>query len=413
MKIWTKPSPSTTPAEPAPELPTALPTELTAGVQPGAGWSGPVPTPRRPRRSIGGMFKRHPFFWTVLVPTVFAAVYFFAIAAPQYVSEARFVVRGRSAAPSSPLSEAISSAGFRATSEDAAGVKEYILSLDAVGALRQRLDLVALFRRPEADPVSRLWWAEPPAERLFDYFVRMISVEPDITSGIVTLKVRAFRPEDSQALAEGLLALSEGLINRLNVRMQEDSLRVAREELERAENRVLATQSALTVFRERERSVDPNRSAALALETVARLENQLAQTQAELSEAGNFARADAPRMVTLRNRVDALTRQVAEERRRISSTDAGLSQQIGEYERLSALRDLARAQLVSATNSMERARIDAQRQQIFLLRVVQPNLPEYARFPHRYKEVLYLFIVLSVAFGLGWLLVAGTREHAA
>ena len=115
----------------------------------------------------------------------------------------------------------------------------------------------------------------------------------------------------------------------------------------------------------------------------------------------------------LRNRIEALTAQVAEERKRTSANESGLSQQIGEFERLSLDRELARAQLSSATASLEKARVDAQRQQLFLLRIVEPNLAEYARYPKATLTVLYLFLTLSVAYGLAWLLIAGMREHAA
>jgi capsular polysaccharide transport system permease protein len=293
------------------------------------------------------------------------------------------------------------------------GVRDYLRSHDAVAELRRRLPLTEMYRRPEADLVARLWWEDPSAERLLDYFARMVAVEYDTSSGISALKVRAFRPEDARQIAENLLGLSETLVNRLNQRIHDDALRVAREDLARAEARVAAAQTELTAFRQRERQVDPSRSAALALETVNRLEGALAQARAELQEAQNFARGENPRIVQLRNRTAALERQVTEERRRISSSEEGLSQQIGEYERLNTERELARVQLTSATNSLERARVDAQRQQIFVLRVVEPNLAERARYPRTFLNVLYVFLCLSVVYGLAWLLIAGTREHAA
>ena len=73
---------------------------------------------------------------------------------------------------------------------------------------------------------------------------------------------------------------------------------------------------------------------------------------------------------------------------------------------------MATAQLASATASLEKARGDAQRQQIFLLRVVEPNQAEYARYPKASLTTLYIFACLSVAYGLAWLLIAGMREHA-
>lgn len=399
MTIWTKQSP-----------PTRLP---DATLDP-AGWSGPVAAPGLLAR-LRRLVKRNAYKVTVLLPTLLAALYLYGVAAPQYESEARFIVRGRSGAGGGGgggLGEMMAGAGFRPASEDAMGVRDYLQSHDAVAALRERMPLIEIFRRPEADLLARLWWEAPTAERLLDYFRRMAGAEYDTTSGITTLRVRSFRADDSQVIAQHLLTLSEELVNRLNGRLQEDGLRVAREEVARAEARLAAAQLAIGEFRERERAVDPTRSAGLALDNIGRLEGALAQARAELAEAQRFARADNPRLLQLRNRVEALNGQVAEERRRFGGADDRVSQQVGEFERLSVERELARAQLASAAASLERARGDAQRQQIFLLRVVEPNLAEYARYPKASLTVLYVFACLSVGYGLAWLMIAGMREHA-
>ena len=400
MTIWTKRSPST-------KLPEA------AGVLDTAGWSGPVPAPGGLGARLRRAAKRNSFKLTVLLPTAIAAAYLVFIATPQFDSEARFLIRGRSPAPPSGISEMMAGAGFRPSQEDAMGIRDYLQSHDAVGALRTRVPLVDIFRRPEADLLARLWWEEPSAERLLDYYRRMVTVEYDTTSGITALRVHSFRAGDSQGIARELLSLSEAMVNRLNERLQQDGLRVAREELGRAEARLSATQLAMTDFRERERAVDPTRSGAVAVENIGRMEGALAQARAEMGEATRFARGDNPRVMQLRNRIEALTAQVAEERKRTSANESGLSQQISEFERLSLDRELAWAQLSSATASLEKARVDAQRQQLFLLRIVEPNLAEYARYPKATLTVLYLFLTLSVAYGLAWLLIAGMREHAA
>ena len=402
MTIWTKRSPST-------KLPEATDVLDTAG------WSGPVPAPGRFGARLRRAANRNSYKLTVLLPTAIAAAYLVFIATPQFDSEARFLIRGRSPAPPSGISEMMASAGagFRPSAEDAMGIRDYLQSHDAVGALRAKVPLVDIFRRPEADLLARLWWEQPSAERLLDYYRRMVTVEYDTTSGITALRVHSFRAEDSQGIARELLGLSEAMVNRLNERLQQDGLRVAREELGRAEARLSTAQLAMTEFRERERAVDPTRSAVVAVENLGRMEGALAQARAEMGEATRFARGDNPRVMQLRNRIEALTAQVAEERKRTGANESGLSQQIGEFERLSLDRELARAQLSSATASLEKARVDAQRQQLFLLRIVEPNLAEYARYPKATLTVLYLFLTLSVAYGLAWLLIAGMREHAA
>ena len=404
MKIWTRQSPLTTP----PDAPIG-----TTGY---AGWSGPASAPPPGRLAQAWrLAKRHSFISTVCLPTLLAALYLFLVAAPQYTSEARFLVRGRQQSSGMPggIGEMMSQAGFKAGSEDALGIRDYLRSHDAVGALRNRVDLVAMYRRPEADWFARIWWAQPAAERLLDYYNNMVTPEYDTSSGITTLRVRAFRATDARDITTELLALSEGLVNKLNQRLTEDSLRVAREEVERAENRVNTTQARVTAFRERERQLDPGRSSSMTVETIGRLEGQLIQARAEMTEAQTFARGDNQRLLQLRNRVEALTRQVADERQRLASANTGVTQQVGEFELLSTERELARLQLGAANVAMERAMADAQRQQIFILRLVEPNLAERPLYPKATQSVLYLFICLSVAYGVATLLLAGMREHAA
>lgn len=399
MTIWTRRSP-----------PTALPegTGFDLGQ-----WSGPVAAPPGRLARLLRLARRRLFALLVLLPTALVALYFAAFAAPQYESEARFVVRGRQPAPTGGVAELLGGTGIARASEDAMAVRDYLGSHDAVAALRARLDLIGIYRRPEADLVARLWSEAPDAERLLDYLRRMARAELDTTSGIATLRVRAFRAEDAAAVAATMLALAEAMVNRINQRLYADQLAVAQAEVERAEARVAAAQRAITAFRARESAPDPGRSAALALETIARLEAALAQARADFAEAARFARADNPRLVQARNRVDALAEQVAAERAALGIANPVVPAQLGAFESLTLERDLAQAQLASATASLERARVEAQRQQVFLLRIVEPQRAEWARHPRGLITILTVFAGLAVAYGLAWLLIAGMREHAA
>jgi len=396
MKIWTKQSPST-----------SLP-DLASEV---AGWAAP---PRAPaRRRLRAVFARHPFALLVLLPTLLVAGYFLGFAAPQYDSEARFMIKGSApVAGAGSLSDLARASGFTPSSQDSLAVRDYLGSHDAVRRLGETLPLIEIFRRPEADPLARLWWSNPPAERLLDYYQRMVGADYDTTSGITTLRVRSFRAEDSKAIAERLLGLSEEMVNRLNQRQLADALRIAREEYEIAEARLTRVQLDMTAFREREKAVDPARTAGITLEIIGKLDGALAQARAELTEALRFTRPDNPRVLQLQNRVAALEGQAATERARATVGDQALPQQIGAFERLNVERELARGMLASATASLERARMEAQKQQIFLQRVVEPNLAEYARYPKSIQTILYVFFCLSLLYGLLWLLVAGIREHA-
>jgi capsular polysaccharide transport system permease protein len=71
----------------------------------------------------------------------------------------------------------------------------------------------------------------------------------------------------------------------------------------------------------------------------------------------------------------------------------------------------ANRQLASALASLEQARNEAQRQQLYIERVAQPSLPDDAMEPRRLRAVLAVFVLGLVAWGVLSLLVASVREH--
>jgi capsular polysaccharide transport system permease protein len=63
--------------------------------------------------------------------------------------------------------------------------------------------------------------------------------------------------------------------------------------------------------------------------------------------------------------------------------------------------------------ALENARLQALRQQLFVVKVVRPNLPERALFPRRTMMTATVFLALLLTYSIGWLIIAGMREHAA
>jgi len=368
---------------------------------------------RRPSFLGRALWRRRFYLLLVALPTLLTALYLYGFATGQYVSEARFLVRGRQESQSSSaIGAMIGAAGFKQANEEALAVRDYLQSHDALRALNGNADLVGIYRRPEADLLARLWVAEPSAELLHYYHNSMNTVKNDAASGITTIRARAFRPEDARLLAEEQLRMSEAFVNQLSARAREETLRIAGEELARAERRVMESQAAVTAWRQREQAVDPARSAAIGLEGLGALEASLTAARAELQEKSAYMRPDNPQIATLRNRIASLQAEIAEQRRRMTQGGQALPGQLAAYERLALERDFADKQLASATASLETARLDAQRQQLFLARVVEPNLAEYPLYPRAGLIVISVFVVLSILYGIGWMLVAGIREHA-
>lgn len=363
---------------------------------------------------------RIPFMFVAIVafPTLIAIIYFTFIAAPLYVSDARFVVRSRSEGAPAGLGSVLQSVGqsfgvsFGQSATDAFEVQAYMASRDAAADLIRQHNLRVLLARHEAD-----FWARFPRpfennsfESLYKNYGRFVTVGYDQQTGISTLRVKAFRARDAQEIAEALLNGGEVLVNRLNDRSMADAVFQAQRQLMEAETRGVVAQATLTAFRNRERMIDPDKSAVGGLELTGKLETQLATLRAE--RAGLAASApDSPQLSVLDKRITAFGSQLEMERSRIAGENDSLAPKVGEYERLTLERDLAVKTIESAVASLESARVDARRKQLYLERVVSPNAPDRAEQPQRLYSILTVFAVTLVTYGIIMLFLAGLREH--
>ncbi|EPR14872.1 hypothetical protein M527_27215 [Sphingobium indicum IP26] len=354
------------------------------------------------------------FLGIVILPTLIVAAYYYLIASDQYASSADFVIRhAETSANSGNYGQLFGfNFGTSSTASEAFVVENYLLSHDAVAKLRREDNLVARFRPEGADLFSRLWYADPTPEQLQKYYKKQVEIEQNETSGITHLKVHSFRPEDSRALTVKLLEMGEQQINAINERTYRDQVEAAKRELDIAAAKLTTIQKQLTGFRRGHADIDPEGTGRAQLGLVTNLTASLVQARAQLRAMGQAVSSDSPQYIALKRQVQALEAQVAGQTSRIAGTETSVANRLGDYEQLVIQREEA-AKLHAATAAQyAQAQAEAKRKQLYLIRIVEPNLPVKSLYPERGKIVLTVLASLFFAYAIGWLLWAGVKEHS-
>jgi capsular polysaccharide transport system permease protein len=355
------------------------------------------------------------WFWAIVgLPTLVAGVYYFAIASDLYLSEAKFIVRSPKQVQTSSIGALIQSTGLARAVDDTAVVEDFIMSRDAVRKLERENDLRALFDRPEGDFVTRFpgILRRSDFEALFRRYDHFVSVETDHTSGVTALRVKAYRPEDAQTIARALLNYSEQLVNELNERARQDALGTAAHEVDRAQEQVSGIQRQLTAYRVEQKMLDPKSASTGVLELIGQMNAAQATARQQLGELFKNS-PSSPQIPLVQTRIASLDKLIAEERAKLSGETNSVVATLTEYERLALDRELAEKALASAFTSLEAARLEAQRQQLYLETIAQPNLADYPLYPKRIVSFGMVLVSCLLAYGIAWLLVISAREHAA
>lgn len=352
------------------------------------------------------------FLVIVVIPTLIAALFYGLIASNRYVSEATFIVRGASQQSASGITAMLRSFGLSRGEDDTRAVQDYMLSREAVRQLDARHQLRDVFSRSGTDWFTRFpsFWRRNTAESLFDYYLGRVTVFYNQTTGITSLRVSAYTPEDAQVMAQTLLSISEELVNRLNARAQRDAIEHAQSEVARGENKVIASQRAITEFRNKELIFDPSSNSAKSLEIVGKLAGELARTKTVLDETRTAA-PSSPSIQGLRVRSDALQEQIRLEQAKLAGGDNALASKMSAYERLVLGREFADRELTLAASALEVARQEARKQHIYIETIASPHLPDESTDPRRWRGFFTVFIFAIAIFSVTWFVYVGAKEQ--
>ncbi len=354
------------------------------------------------------------FLCLVLVPTALAALYFGFLAHDVYVSESQFVVRTVQRQMPSGLGSLLQGSGLTQGSNDVYGVQSFLTSRDALQSLEQRYHLKRSFGSRAVDVLARfdpLGW-DDSFESLLRYYQKfVVNTDLDSTSSILTLTVRAFSAEESQAINEGLLKMSEDFVNRLNERARNDLVRFATADVESAEKQQRAAVLALSQYRNNQALYDPGMQSDLQLRAVGALREELVTTRKQLADLRTIA-SDNPQLPVLQSRIRVLQGEIASEMAKVAGDRSSLSSKVPQYEAITLDRDFAAKYLAVALDSLEQARESAMSQQLYIERIEAPNKPDVPIEPRTLRDIAATLLVSLILWAVTSLMVTAVREHS-
>ena len=372
-------------------------------------------TPARQNAFSVWLKKRRWFILCVIVPTALAAIYYGFIASDIYVSESRFVVKSPDEKRSqmSTLANLVQTTGLSGGQEQTNEVLTFVRSRDALRGLQIKPAVRDQYSSPRADIFSRFpsLFSDGSFESLFRYYGNMVDARYDTEAGTAIIKTRAFTPQDAYTINARLLELSEQLVNRLNARAQTKGIAEAQRQVELATERARAARVALTQYRNTQAVIDPSKQAVGVLDISNAMIAQRAGLQAQLDLMQRVAPRN-PSIPALRNRINAITVQIGTQDGRAVGTGSGIASKIGGYENLLVEQDFATQSMNAANAALVQARAEAQRQQYYLERVVDPNLPDTPSLPKRMINIIIVAACALCLYFIIWMFVIGILEHA-
>ncbi len=296
------------------------------------------------------------------------------------------------------IAAAIGGATTSLADQEAHIIANYLRSRAAIEDIQKEVNIVEIFQRPEADFWARLT-KNPSIEELEEYWNTRISTYVDGLSGVVSVSARAFRPDDAKRLVEAFIASSERLANRLSERVRRDAMLKGEAEVRRTEANVRQALADLRQYRDEEGMITPLMQATATSKLLSEAMSDKIKLQNDLYVATRALSADSPTLQGLKTRLDGLDAEIDKLKNQLTSRsneNRTISAAIARYEELEVKRIFAEKMYTMAQESLERARLRAEQQAIYISVFVPPLLPQEARFPAALQYVFHSITWISV-----------------
>ncbi len=201
----------------------------------------------------------------------------------------------------------------------------------------------------------------------------------------------------------------------MSSQVRTDSVRYARDEVENAEVRMHEVDAELLLARNQTGIIDVPKQVSLYLSRVSNIQQQVDLAEADLQLRSRYLNRSAPGLKLADQRLRVLKLALEDARSAISKPTGrqkqSLAQSANRLDQLEAYKQVAEKRLQGALMNLNSAESDAQRQQLYLERIVSPHLAEEASYPRLLKDGGEFLAFAIAAWGLILVLGFAIRDH--
>lgn len=319
------------------------------------------------------------------IPNVTALLYYGIFASDQYESETRFTVRSSTPALGRDQIARVTGVPSAKIVQDTQIVTNFINSHEMIDMLRDRnIDLQKLFGSADID-----WWARLPgdatAEETRDYWAHMVTATVNASSGIVTVKARAFAARDAAVLVSEIVKASEVIVNQVNDRIWKDVIATAETSLENAKQQLQKARETVASTRNREGVLSVSNSSQIISTLIGTIENERLNLQQQYNSRIAVVSADSPQMRVLKREISSKEQQLSDLNAQLAGigSERSLADVSQDLSQLELAQNLAEQQFSSSVRTLEQVRFISKQQLLYLDSFLAPRVPDEANYPKR------------------------------
>ena len=351
-------------------------------------------------------------FKSIIIIMLLVILYYIFIAANRYVSHSIITIKATSNDSNITITGLGGILGSKGTgtNEDISFLKSYISSPDMLKVLEKEINIKELYASEKIDFLFKIN-KNINNDDFLEYYQNRIKIKE--IDGLLHIQTEGFTPEQATKINLAILKESERFVNDLSHKNAKEQLDFAESELYKYKLKYQEATNALIIFQKQHKVFDPNKEIDARADLVMNLQAKLIEKEVELSTLKGYIQENAPQITLLKAEIKAIKEQLSKEKalNDVNLDNTKLNDIVSKFETLKIEAGFAENAYIAALKAYETTRIETIKKIKHLAIIQNPNKPDEALYPRKIYNIISIFVILSLIFGIVRLIRTIIQEH--
>ena len=296
--------------------------------------------------------------------------------------------------------------------QDAYTIQTYLSSYDELKRLDEKYHLKSHYMSDKLDIVERLksWNTKEDFLKLYQKRLQLIF---DQTTGILHIGFLHTNPKKAYEIVKTLIDDANKKINDYNKLIARKQLKFLEKQVEENKKALNESIKKLENFQNKYILLDPTQTAQTQFSIVANLEANLIEKKAKLNELLQYMNENSFEVIRLKNEVKQLKKTLEKMKKSLAGKDKkSLNIYIFEFERLKGMVELNKDLYKQSLLQLEQVKAEINKNSKMLLVITSPYMPQGYVYPKKIQDIITLFLILILLYGIVSLIESIIKEHS-
>ncbi len=357
------------------------------------------------------LFKNIRFLFLFLIPLIVASIYVIYLQTELYKSSTTVLIKDLkpTASASDMLSVLIPNSS--SSMQDSKLIEKYIHSIEMFNKIDKKFNLKKHYMSKELDFLQRKYDFSKSSS-FFDLYKKRVIINYDELSSTLDISFLHTDPKIAKEILEYIIKEAEKKLNMYDKENGNELLDFIKSQEIQNKKTLFNSIEALLEYQNKHKMIDPSMDIKSKSRIVAELEKQIIQKEIKYANLKQYMNYNNVELRTLKAETNSLKRKLNDIKSQLSgSSKKELNENLFEFERLKSDIEFNKERYKQTLIQLDMAMIQATQNAKNFIIITKPTLSEDYTSPDKLKNIITIFMILFMLYGIITMIYAIIQDH--